>query len=157
MPTIEIQVKGLLELQTRLKAAPREMAQAVKDAAGLVGDTVLNTEGLRKYPPSGPGNRPPLPYYVRGGGTQTAHGNLGNSENLGKRFYSIGAVAGLGSTVVRIGNVASYAPYVVGQDQARAMARIGWRRLYDVAVEKQGRIRNIFEAVIQSALRKLGL
>jgi hypothetical protein len=181
---ITIQVKGLLELQQKLRQAPVEMARVMKDAAGLVGDTVLNTEGLRKYPPATRANQPPPPYYIRGQGMvlrgrfrqvkrvagsggiysskyQTvgfSEIHLNNSERLGTKFYSLGQVTGLGSTITRIGNVASYASHVIGdEDQARAMGRIGWRKLGEVAREKQARIRDVFEAVIQAALKRLGL
>ena len=194
--TITIQVNGLLELQQKLKQAPKKMARVLKDAAGLVGDTVLNTEGLRKYPPSTAANQPPPPYYERGKGmwvrakgfrlvkkdskkyqklvaagfeagesySRPGYGtfanvtNLGNSERLGTKFYAMGEVVGIGDTVTRIGNPVSYAPYVVGdEDQARAMARIGWRKLGEVAREKQDKIRAVFEAVIQAALNGFGL
>lgn len=170
-PQINVKITGLLELEQALKRAPKAMTQAVADAATLAGDHILNTEGVRRYPPAGPGNRPPYPFYKRGVGTQVSKTrNLNNSEKLGSSMVSKGSggqhpnkswyvnqkVQSLGSMVVTIGTKVTYAPYVVGDQQSRVMARIGWKQLAVVAKSKVKDIAKILETVLGGALKKAG-
>lgn len=169
--TLTVKVKGLKELETAMQRAPVAIQNALRDSATLVGDHILNTRGLRQYPPEGPGNRPPVPYWKRGVGREVSAGrkkqgaggrvratrNLHNSEKLGSRFYSLGEIASPTSLVVRIGNVASYAPYVVGERQSRVMAKIGWKKLSDVARAKLNSVGRIFEAVLKDTFKRIGL
>jgi len=146
----------------------------LRDSATLIGDRILNTRGLRQYPPEGPGNRPPVPYWKRGVGREVSAGrkqkrsegvgvsvratrNLHNSEKLGSHFYSLGEVTSPGSLVVRIGNPVSYAPYVVGEQQSSVMAKIGWKKLSDVARAKLSEVGRIVEAVLKDTFKRIGL
>ena len=94
---------------------------------------------------------------MRGSGTQYKSYLKRTSENLGKKWYV--KPAGLG---VKIGNPASYAKWVHGDEQAAHMgkgARIpkGWKKLTDVAKDKMPKIRKIYQDAINHMIRKLGL
>ncbi len=188
---IEVQVPGLDQVINALNLYPAEQQRALQDAATLAGDKVLNTVGLRKYPPETSANHPPPPYYIRGRGMEVfarltrfvsarttkfnrftmkesyskpgyyaerTTKNLNNSERLGTKFYTLGEVRTLGSAAVRIGNTASYAKHVIGDDdQAQFMAAKGWRKLGEVAREKVGEIRDVFEAVVIATLQRIRL
>jgi len=149
---ITITVTGLDKLQAALAKFPNEIADTFKVASQEASEEILNTTGLREYPAATAANAPPVPYYVRGQGTQYASGNRGNSERLGTQFY-----VQAGSYSAEIGNRASYADYVVGDKQAGAMKRIGWRQLYEVAVEKQSEIALIFNRWVARLITRLGL
>ena len=99
----------------------------------------IHIKGLAAtYPPSGPGNMPPIPYYIRGVGMQVSEGrNLGNSEDLGPSWTATGE----GGTKVIIGNDTSYGPWVQDpQKQAAAMKKIGWKTTDDAVNEGQGKV-----------------
>jgi hypothetical protein len=127
------------------------MGKAGGEAARRV---VLKTRGLNPYPPETSANNPPAPYYIRGRGTQTSTGNRFNSENLGKQWY---VKRKLSEHTTEIGNRASYARWVVGEQQAGPLARIGWKKLVDVVDERMGDIRKVYQAWINKMLRDLGL
>ncbi len=188
---LTIELRGFDEVMRTFREMPDRIGRRLAGAATLVGDMIVNTKGLKRYPPEGPGNRPPVPYYQRGLGmwvydvgntllrnsssrlarlqgegrrTRASYSregytavrnirNLGNSERLGTQFYSLGEVAPIG-VVIRIGNRASYSEPVVGDDQSRAMAAIGWRKLVDVAREKRSKITAILQAMIDDVLRR---
>jgi len=147
----EIEIKGLERIQAAFKRYPGEVAKGIGGAGGEAADEILKTRGVRTYPPSGKGNAPPVPYYIRGVGTQTASGNLLNSERLGTKWK----VRKGWST--RVGNVASYADKVHGPQQVGAMARIGWVKLVDAAEKKRVQVTRIYNRWIKYTLAKLGL
>lgn len=169
IPTINIKATGLLSLEEAFKKLPEEMQLALSDSATLIGDHILNEEGIRRYPPAGPGNRPPYPFYKRGVGTQTSKNhNTNTSQKLGasmtskgetgnKSWYVNSQVKSLGSMIVTIGTKVTYAPYVVGKQQSRVMEQIGWKKLSDVAKAKASSIAKILEAVLNDALQRAGL
>jgi hypothetical protein len=164
---IRIEVQGLKELQAALKKFPtksmRYLSAAGKEAASKV---ILPTVGLKKYPPATSANRPPAPYYIRGVGTQTGRGkrtgtyggvkfhnhNTLSSERLGTKWYK--DPKGYGT---EIGNIASYAPYVNGPEQAKNMAAKGWRKLADVIREKMPAIIKVYDAWINKLLKDIKL
>lgn len=78
--------------------------------------------------------------------------NKGNSEQYGKAF-DVQKVR-MGVTIL---NKASYGKYLGGEQQARHMARIGWRKVFDVAKEKQSEITEIFNLWIARLIRRLNL
>jgi hypothetical protein len=141
-------------LQAALRKFPK-LATRYLQAAGVEAHkrVILQTPGI-KYPPMTDANRPPVPYYIRGRGTQTAHGNLGNSERLGTQWYT--KPAGTGTW---IGNRASYAQYVHGDEdeQAKAMAAIGWKRLIDVINARMPEIVKVYQAWVNKLLVACGL
>ena len=155
MPSdIDIEVHGLEELKAAFAKFPtkvaRNMSQAAHEAANRV---ILPTKGLQNYPPSTSANQPPTPYYIRGVGMQTsASRNLMNSENLGKQWTTKRE-----GWTARIGNRASYAKWVHGDEQAEAMGAKGWRKLYDVAKEKIGAITKVYQGWVDKTLREAGL
>ena len=153
MSNVQITVKGLDRLIKGLGRFPREIARYMSQAGHEAGeDVILKTEGLRKYPPATSANQPPTPYYIRGRGTQYKSGNRGNSERLGTQFY----VKREGWNTA-IGNRASYAKYVVGEQQASFMKPKGWKKLFDVAKDKKAKIQKVYQAWVDKALRDFGL
>ena len=149
-----IKIEGIKELQDAFRKFPAEVKKNMQSAAAEASDKVLlPTQGLQRYPPATAANRPPVPYYVRGRGTEYKSGNSGSSENLSKQWYT----KPLGWGGAEIGNRASYARWVHGDEQARALAKYGWRRLADVAKEKTAAIVAVYDKWIKYTLRKLGL
>ncbi len=126
-------------------------------AAGIESlDEVLDTVGVRAYPPETDANHPPVPYYIRGQGMQTAGGNLDNSEKYGMAGWSKNnyMVKPYGAEVT---NPTTYGVFLGGEQQPAAMGAIGWRKLSDVAKEKTKAVTVIFEKWIKRGLRKAGL
>ena len=151
-PALEVEIKGLDKLKRAMQKFPRTVAKnmgaAGKEAAD---DVILSTEGLRNYPPETTANLPPTPYYIRGRGTQTASGNYGNSERLGTKWN----VTRRGYET-RVSNPASYARWVHGEEQAGAMAEIGWVKLWDTAKKKLKEITLRYNKWVAKTLRDVG-
>ena len=148
-----IRLKGMDKIIEAFRKAPLEIARSIKGAGEESAAEILDTQGLRLYPPATSANLPPVPYYVRGRGTQYATKNAHNSERYGSKWTV--KTRGTGTT---ISNTASYAHFLAGSyDQSATIARIGWRKLIDVAREKIGRIRDIYSKWTERALRKAGL
>ena len=152
MTDINIKITGLDVLQAALGKFPNEIKAELGDLSKAVADLILDETGLRAYPPETAANLPPTPFYIRERGLETASGNKGNSERYGTLFY----VKTSGYTTT-IGNRASYAKYLGGEEQAAAMARIGWRKLFDVAAEKLDAITALYQRGIDRLIVKLGL
>jgi hypothetical protein len=152
-PALEIELKGLDELERAMKKFPRTVAKNL-GAAGKESaeDIILPTEGLRNYPPETAANKPPTPYYIRGVGTQTQSSNYLNSERLGTRWN----VTRRGHET-RVSNPASYARYLHGEEQAGAMADIGWVKLWDTAKKKVKQITKVYQAWVAKTLKDVGL
>ena len=154
MPDNTIEIHGLDRLQAAFEKFPqrvvRNLTQAAHESAT---DHILPTVGLQHYPPETAANRPPTPYYIRGTGTQTSawHNTL-KSQNLGKQWhvrrFGVGA---------KIGNRASYSEHVHGEKQAGHMAKIGWRKLFEVAKEKVPAIQKVYNNWVAKTLRDLGI
>ncbi len=150
---IKIEVQGIEKITAALEKFPKEISKYLQFAGTEAADLALKTEGLQRYPPATAANAPPEPYYIRGRGTMTKSGLRATSENLSKQWY----VKASKSFSTEIGNRASYARYVHGEEQARAMARIGWRKLGDVISEKMGDIVKVYQAWVDKLLRDLNL
>ncbi len=150
---IKIEVRGLEKIQAALAKFPREISkylgQAGKEASSRA---ILPTEGLKKYPPAGAANAPPTPYYIRGRGTMTKSGLRATSERLGTQWTT--ATKGFST---EIGNRASYAKWVHGEEQASFMGPKGWRKLTDVVKEKMSDITRVYQAWVDKLIRDLGL
>ena len=144
-----ISIKGLDKLIANLSKM-RSQIQLYMGAAGReAGEHILSQKGLKNYPDSTAANQEPTPYYKRGVGTQYASKNLGNSERYGTQFY----VKASGYDT-KIGNRASYAKYLTDEnDQAKAMAKIGWRKMIDVANEQSVKIKQIFQSWIDKLVK----
>jgi len=153
MTDIKITVIGIEKIQAGLNKFPREIEKYVTQAGEQAAKReILNVVGMQKYPSATEANAPPTPYYIRGRGTQTAHGNRGNSERLGTQWYV--KKVGLGT---EIGNRASYGKWVHGEEQAHFMKPKGWRILTEVVTEKIDKITKVYQAWITKCLRDLGL
>jgi hypothetical protein len=142
------------DLQAAVQKAPREIAIALRGAAGETANEIMDTRGLRLYPPATAANRPPYPYYERGYGTHySASGGSKTSERYGTQWNYRTKPYG-----VVIGNRASYAPFVGGDKQPAHMHLKGWRKLFDVARQKvaQGKIRWIYEKWIARGIKRAG-
>lgn len=148
------QERTLKQVNASLTKLPSQLKKDLVQGAGKeVIDEILGTTGIQKYPPAGSGNAPPTPYYVRGRGTQYKTRNDGSSERYGSQ-WSKPKVSGYKTTAT---NTASYASHLVGDKQAKAMGRIGWRRIIDVVKDKLIPIGKIYGRWVVRAIRKVGL
>ena len=151
---IRIRVEGLDKVVNNLNKFGNDLPRYVSGAGKEASNVILRTEGVQKYPPATQANTPPPPYYIRGRGMQTSKTrNDLRSQKLGTR-WSVEQYKGLG---IVIKNPVTYAEYVHGKRQARWMARIGWKKVYDVAKEKTKEIEDVYNRWIQRLLRKYGL
>ena len=153
MPILEVKVgPGLKKLTTALVrfpvVIPKNMALAGLEAINMV----LDTEGLRAYPPETSANRPPTPYYIRGVGTQTSLGNLGNSENYGKKWTVESE-----SFMAKATNTASYSPDLGGENQTWWASAYGWKKLFSTAKAMLPEIIKIYDAWMEKTIKELGL
>ena len=150
MTEIRIQVEGLDTVIRNIDAIGADLPRYIMGAGKETADNVLSVQGLRKYPPRTRANQPPPPYYIRKRGTQLASRNLENSEMLGTRWN----VKSLGGLSIEISNPVSYAEWVHGERQARAMRRIGWKKLSEVAIEKVKTIEAIYNKWINKLVER---
>ncbi len=128
-------------------AFPQNMEGAGMEAA----NETLDTECVRTYPPAGPGNAPPEPFYIRGRGTQTRSGNRGESQQYGKRWQ---IVAEAFITIAE--NFATYGAFLVTEFQPIHMARKGWRKASAVIQEKFEKLLEIYIKWAQKGLDDAG-
>lgn len=151
-----IQVVGLDKVEAAFKRFPQEIEQDIGQAAAEAAKLIIIQEGVSNYPPATEANAPPVPWYERNKGMWVNRAgqlvNKGNSEQYGKAF-DVQKVR-MGVTIL---NKASYGKYLGGEQQARHMARIGWRKVFDVAKEKQAEITEIFNLWIARLIRRLNL
>lgn len=164
---VQVKVTGLDELERKFKFA-KQNANKYMSAAGKEATErfVLGEEGIKKYPPETAANQPGrvrsvrfsdgrtatfrAPYYVRGKGSVIpVRGGrwkqLHNSQRYGTKWYIKRVPYG-----VKVGNSASYAPYLTGASmQSKAMAKIGWRKLVDVANQNMPKITAVFQAWVE--------
>ena len=151
--SIRVEVRGLDKLLPKMEKIGDRLNTTIQNAALESERTILDTEGLRKYPPETAANREPYPFYERLRGTWTRPGyNTGKSERYGTKWatkrINYGAI---------IGTNVSYSKYLGGDEQSRVMAAYGWRRLFDVAKEKKNDIQEVFQGRINKLLKDLDL
>ena len=152
--SIEMKVEGLQELERTLgKLNGREV---FRDFLKIGAEEIRSKAG--EYPSETTANieKPHGAWYERGSGTKYRRldGSVnayGNSQNLGKRWH-IKSVGG-SNPRAEIYNIASYAPYVHGVDQAWYHERTGWKRLEKVAEEELPKIVKKIRAQIDKLLR----
>jgi predicted DNA-binding protein (MmcQ/YjbR family) len=163
---IDLKIEGLEKVNQKFSSF-RELPHYLKGAGIEASNKILNTRGLRRYPPATEANMPPAPYYKRGVGMQLhgvrhdgrrfISGNLKNSQQLGKRWQ----VVPYGRNSTKISNPVTYAPYVHGGQPsykpARHMEKIGWKSLFLTAIEKTEEITKIYQNWVNQLLRKHGL
>ncbi len=160
---IDIELKNDKIVRKNFLALADELPKTLYGAGLESKDMLLRTKGLKRYPPATEANFPPVPYYKRGVGMQQhgvrhdgrrfISGNLKNSEQLGKKWNTISYL----KTGVKIYNTASYAPHVHGDKQARAMARIGWLKLFETAKSKIADINKIYNKWVNQLLKSRGM
>ena len=98
------------------------------------------------YPPETAANRPPAPFYIRGRGTQlVSGGNTGKSEQLLQRWKIRRKTA----DKVQITNNASYAGFVIGEDQTGFHRARGWPNVPDYLEDNRRRLVDLYYAVLQ--------
>jgi len=152
--TIKIKVEGLDEVIRNLDRIGPDLPPYMRGAGQETSRDLLSVRGLQNYPPATEANQPPPPYYIRGRGMQTsASRNDGRSQRLGTRWETRQS----GQLGTEIRNPVTYAQYVHGENQARAMGAKGWRILYDVALERVDRMTEIYNRWVDKLLRKHGL
>ena len=115
-------------------------------------DEVLDTVGVRSYPPETAANRPPTPYYQRGLGTIYKNSVSATSENYGKK-WTIEAE----SYRTTIDNTASYKSYLAGENQVFWASGYGWKKLFSTAKAMLPEIVKIYEAWIEKTIKEVGL
>ena len=153
---IEIYVEGLDEVMEGFDRMPRMVGRQLVIGMEVGIDTVLNTRGLRKYPPATEANRPPTPYYRRGVGMVRSRGIDLTSERLGTQFYAKADIHG--REIIGIaGQRASYGHYVVGDKQPHHMADKGWKKMEDVFKLSGRELAQILERYVAYALFQVGL
>ncbi len=151
---IKITVEGDKKIIAALTKFPREIAKYLQSAgAEAAKKEILPTQGLQKYPPATAANAPPEPYYIRGRGTMYKSGLRATSERLGTQWYT----KKVQSFSTEIGNRTSYAKWAHGEEQARAMARIGWRKLGEVVTERMQQVVAAYQRWVDKLLRDLNL
>lgn len=147
MSNFNFDIKGINELEAKLKRVGVSLNKYTQAGASEAAKNLIEAEGLGKYPPLTAANQPPTPYYIRGRGMQYKTKNNYKSERL-KEGFTVAKI----SYGAKIGNNASYAPYVVGEKQASRMAEIGWKSLPKYAKEKIDDIKDTLSKWIRKAL-----
>jgi hypothetical protein len=147
--TVKVDADNLI---AAMKHAPKELLRNLPTAGLEALKEILDTQGVRNYPPETAANLPPTPYYIRGQGTQYAGYNKGNSEQYGKSWTDTAH-----GYKARATSSASYGIYVSGDAQPAHMAQKGWRKVADVAKEKMKKIQAIYNKWIAYSLRQAGL
>ena len=147
--TARIEIKGLDKLVKKINKL--EQMDAVK--AALKQSATFLAGKMAEYPPQTAANQPPTPFYIRGRGTQTGSGNLGNSEDLGQKWRGAKPqIRGKGFTVA-IGTNVSYARFVQSQDdQAMAMKKIGWQTDQRVLDENKDEVKEYLADAINKII-----
>ena len=168
-PLIHIEVQGIDKIQKALERFPRQIARylgmAGQEAAGRV---IFPTVGIKRYPPRKSISRREVYGQsfesekqrrwffaaLKEGRIDVPYrrGQSPGSERLCTQWYA--TVKGFST---EIGNRASYASLVVGEEQSRMMAARGWRRLVDVVSEEMRRITAVYQAWVDKLIRDLGL
>lgn len=157
-PFVAVEVQGLAELQAKLKQLPIEAQDMVVDDLNKY---YLNV--FRGYPPKN--------YVTR----KAAYGvtfftekqrrwffanlNEGNidvpyvrTQQLSKGWRQVGS----GRTSF-LANERAGAPYVVGDDQSRHEAMVGWKKAVDVIKERMSKALQVADGAVKKAIRKLHL
>lgn len=154
MSDIKITVVGIEKIQAALAKFPREIQKNMAQAGQEAGTDLLKLEGLQEYPPGGPWNSPPPPYYKRGTGTIGVNRTYKTSKNLGKQW----TIKKQEMNTV-IGNSAPYAPYLHGEEDTRVYwaTSHGWLPLLTTAKRYIHEITATYQAWVNKTIRDLGL
>lgn len=124
--TLEWDSADLARLQRALEKLDEE--HLARPMYYEIGSTIHKAAGV--YPAWH--DTPPYPYYIRGRGTQfSASYNDQKSENLGKRWY-----VKVFPHYLLVGNAASYAGWVHGEEQTATHQSHGWKKLLETAKQE---------------------
>jgi len=156
---VDINIKGLDHIVKSLKQFPGHFARYMQ-AAGMefVNRYLFSGQGYGRglYPPAGPGNQLPHPYYIRGRGTQTSDiHNLGESQRLGSNLY-VRPVASKPQVEFGTRGV-TYAEYAVGEKQSRVMANIGWEKFTSKIKRHGAKLSEVYSLWIIKLLKDVKL
>lgn len=90
-------------------------------------------------------------YFARRREAGLPPGYTRQSDPMSQRLMNSYVVAPLGYTGARLSNSATYAPYVIGEQQQPFHKNTGWKKLYDVAADfvASGKVQRIFNAIVQ--------
>lgn len=132
MAKSQIEIEGLDELEEKInQIEDLPFLQAYLETIGL------HIQGkVNPYPPSSIANSPGNPsgrWYERNFGMRSITGwSKRTSENLSKKWYST-----VKKDSIEVGNTASYAPYVQGEEkQAKIHKERGWKTLEKTVEEE---------------------
>lgn len=132
MIELEINDKQLQNLLRSLDDL--KMNRLLGPMLGSIAESVIAK--VEPYPPDSIANRPSNPqghWYERGYGTKFATGRgYQTSERLGDKWW-YALIFGPG---VKIGNAATYAGWVHGEEQAAFHEERGWKKLLKTAVDE---------------------
>jgi hypothetical protein len=175
MTKFSVRVEGMDIITRNVRALGDDLPKYMAAAGDEIGAEILDTPGLRKYPPTSAANAPGRTrevmfagakkpavfrqsYYIRGRGLMVpVRGGSFRQTASSERYGSRWMVRTKGTTTT-ISNSASYALYLAGDDdQAAAMAALGWRKLGDVAQEKIEKVRAVYQRWVDKLIRDKGL
>ncbi len=150
-----VELRGFEEVQAMIGRLTN-----LKPAVNALHAGAVHVKGkIAQYPPSSPANSPgpyPKRWYQRGYGPRWARkrrtgvGGRRTSETLGRRWTVEARDGGLTQVV---GNNASYAPYVHGdEDQAGFHAARGWKTVGQVAEEESETVVQFVADEIEKAI-----
>src|SRR3990167_970875 len=132
---LEIEIRGLDKVTAALDKFPDEIKTGLAAAGQEAGEEIVDTEGLRSYPPEYHAPRPFVSdkqrrYFfaaLRSGEIEVPYrrGQSPRSERYGTQFY----VEPRGYNVTVVGNRASYGEFLGGEQQSAYMAAGGWGKL----------------------------
>ena len=145
---MKIEVDGLTELSKRMSAFPNRYRKSMHVTLRASIDKIWEITGQVYYP-----SKPPMSTYDRTGNLGRS---LGTSEHGGKHGRpSIYNVRTGGSYMqAELGTNIKYAPYVIGDRQARQNKH--WKKLDpDVANKAEPEIINLFEKMVEVLSRWL--
>ena len=162
---IEIKNEKIL---AAFKNYPKQLGIYVARAGQEAAYEILKTPGLKSYPRDIP-RAPQAQYWtekqrkhffwlLKRGDIEVPYrrGLSRKSERYGTQYY---IDRDLTKLEIKIGNRASYAKYLAGDDsqQSKYMAARGWLQLYKTARSKENRIIMIYNAWINKLLKDLNL
>lgn len=144
----EIQIKGIDKLQKKLSKV--QAKEVFKEIFPIILEEMQDEAG--EYPPATSANRPrPGGWYERGQGRVFSSGRvIRSSETLGKKWYTKTLVSKMQA---KIGNKASYAKYVHGDDQAKFHGARGWKKLIKVVKSYKKEIEKLLKRAVDRRLK----
>ena len=148
--TVEVDTK---DFQRAIDVLPNAIRRNLISAGQNAGWKVIETRGLKRYPPTTAANREPYPYYERGYGMRYKGPSKyeGGSERYGTQ-WNVKASA----YKVVMGNRASYAPYLTDDKLQNKGLRAGWKKLINVTKQKKAEISRIYTAWVRKAITSAG-